>query len=225
MTRDYSNFDRYYNELISDIYAQPPDDKHTDAIKAIVLNWINILKIDSVLDVGCGEGIAQDFLRDGIQYEGIAIGADVIKAQAKGRNVVGRDFNFLEDYGDDTWNLILARHALEHSPFPLLTLMEWHRVSSKWLCVVLPNPEHYTFTGRNHYSVMEAHQAGWILRRAGWKLKKFFMNTEEIWFLCEKKPRISYEGWAKVPLTTELHEFERDKFRRKNQIIIMGNYK
>lgn len=220
--RNYSNFDKYYDELLGDIYAQPPDEKHTNDTKSLIYSWLFSLNITSVLDVGCGEGEAQDFFRecsDKINYEGIALGADVKHAQSKGRNVYEADFNFLELAEDNTYDLILARHALEHSPFPLITLMEWHRIGKLYLCVVLPNPEHYTFTGRNHYSVMGSHQSAWLLRRAGWKIRRFYMTNEEIWFLCQKYPRISYEGWAEVPLGQKVYAFERDKLNIKGKMI------
>jgi hypothetical protein len=35
------------------------------------------------------------------------------------------DFHFI-DSGGEIYDLIFARHALEHSPMPILALMEWH---------------------------------------------------------------------------------------------------
>ena len=208
--RDYSRFDGYYNELITDIYGQPSDEGHLRDMKSIITRWVLPLGISSVLDVGCGEGTASIFFKEAdISYTGIAIGEDVEKAVSAGRNVFEQDFNFINS--DATYDLIFSRHSLEHSPFPLITLMDWHRISNKWLCVVLPNPDYYKYIGRNHYSVLNQHRAAWLLRRAGWKMNKFFMNKEEIWFLCVKKPRISYEGWTKTPLDERVYEFERDK--------------
>ena len=208
--RDYTYIDKYYDELLGDVYAQPTDSGHTKLSNEVIREWIFPLHISSVLDVGAGEGDAQILLEQkGIGYTGIAIGEDVVKGKKAGHNLVEGDFNFLSYTGFD---LVLSRHSLEHSPFPLITLMEWHRVSNHYLCLVLPNPLHYTYVGRNHYSVMEAHQAGWLLRRAGWKVKKFYLSKEEIWFLAEKVSRISYEGWAKTPLDGRVHELERDTY-------------
>ena len=107
--------------------------------------------------------------------------------------------------------IIFSRHYLEHSPFPLLTLMEWHRVSKKYLCLVLPNPEYFTYVGRNHYAVMgDKTQIRWLLRRAGWKIIKRKYTEFEYRYLCEKKERIGYEGWAEIPLPTYIYENDRD---------------
>lgn len=136
------------------------------------------------------------FERHNVTYEGVAIGEDVQVAQSKGRNVKKMDFTFL-DYSDKSFDLVFARHALEHSPFPLITLMEWHRVAKSWLGIVLPAPEWYTYKGLNHYSVMEKGQIENLLERAGWRPiwmdvdEKAFGKTaavkpHEYWYMCEK---------------------------------------
>ena len=205
--RAYNRFDEYYEELLQDIYPQPSDEWHTEEMSRIINEWVAPLGIGSVLDVGCGEGEAQEFfLQHDIAYWGIAQGNDVIAAGT--RNVSEADFNFI-DSNDNSYDLVFSRHSLEHSPFPLITLMEWHRVSSKWLCLVLPNPAHFTFVGRNHYSVMDASQSAWILRRAGWVIEKFRISPEELWFLCYKMPRLGPQGWA-AELNRNIHEYERD---------------
>ena len=205
--RAYTNFDSYYEELLGDIYAQPPDKWHKEEMEKVVTKWIVPLGISSVLDVGCGEGeIKELFEGHGISYFGVALDRDV--KNAKPGNVIEKDFNFLGNMSGV--HLIFSRHSLEHSPYPLLTLMEWHRVSMNWLCLVVPNPKHFTFVGRNHYSVMDATQTAWILRRAGWKIQKINITQTEFWFLCTKEPRLGYEGWAKEPLANKIYEFERD---------------
>lgn len=206
--RDYLHLDQYYSELLEDIYPQPPDHWHMAEMKNVIDNWIASLGVSTILDVGCGEGEAQEYFeRCGIDYHGVAFGQDVALARAAGRTVFEQDFNFLPY---ERFDLIFSRHSLEHSPFPLLTLMEWHRIATKWLCLITPNPRHFTYTGRNHYSVLDASQMAWLLRRAGWKIKKVRLTSIEFWFLCEKMPRIGYEGWARTPLSPVQYEFERD---------------
>jgi SAM-dependent methyltransferase len=74
------------------------------------------------------------------------------------------------DFDSESFDLVYSRHSLEHSPFPLLTLMEWHRIAKHWLLVILPNPEHYGWAGKNHYGVMNWEQAEYFLDRSGWKV-------------------------------------------------------
>lgn len=197
--RDYKHIDRYLNQLYGDIYAQPEDDGHGGLAKKVVDFWMErMTTCHSVLDCGAGEGFCQPLFEHwGISYEGIAIGHDVTIAQNKGRNVKKMDFSFL-DYPENSFDLVFSRHSLEHSPFPLLTLMEWYRVSRSWLGIVLPAPEWYTYKGLNHYSVMNKEQIENILDRAGWSVlwhdvdeqpfnKEGVMKPHEYWYMCEKK--------------------------------------
>lgn len=209
--RDYKRIDSYLNILAKDIYPQPPDDEHTSLAKEIIDICMPYIGCESVLDIGAGQGMGEAMFKAHFvnNYEGIALGSDVEEAQKLGRNVKEMDFHFLE-YPDDSFQLVFARHVLEHSPMPLLALMEWHRVSSLYLLLVLPAPEHYGYIGRNHYSVMGKQQAKWLLRRAGWHVVAKGYTDTEYRFLCEKLPVLGYEGFAKIPLSTQLYEEDRD---------------
>lgn len=199
--RDYSHIDQYINRLYRDIYEQPEDDGHTQLAQKVIDFWMSrMTTCHSVLDVGCGQGFCQDmFEKWGIQYEGIALGEDVVIAQQQGRNVKKMDFSFL-DYSDNSVDLVFSRHSLEHSPMPLLTLMEWSRVSTNWLGVILPAHEWYTYRGKNHYSVMTTEQIENLLDISGWNViwkdihtqpfKKDNPNSiipNEYWYMSEKK--------------------------------------
>lgn len=199
--RDFTHINSYLDKLYGDIYQQPEDAGHTRYAQKVIDHWCSrMTTCKSVLDVGCGEGFCQPmFEKWGVKYEGVAIGEDVINAQAKGRNVKRMDFSFLE-YPDNSFDLIFARHSLEHSPMPVITLMEWARVSTNWLGIVLPAPEWYTYTGLNHYSVMNMEQVKNLLNVAGWKVmwedihfelfdkeKPESRTPNEYWLMCEKK--------------------------------------
>lgn len=187
--RDFSNMNRYMNSLLGDIYEQPPDPGHIQMLREVFHNWIpQLTSVKTVLDMGCGEvAIAEPFFKTlNIEYTGITLGKEATIARKRGRNVVNMDFNFLE-FEDNSFDLIWSRHSLEHSPMPLLTLMEWGRVGKDFLCLILPNPDHFGWVGRNHYSVMNAPHAKWLLERAKWRaIWEDFSNAQEIRFMCEK---------------------------------------
>jgi SAM-dependent methyltransferase len=218
--RNYENFDRHYDELLGDVYPQPIDDGHLANMTDVIMRWIAPLNVVSVIDMGCGDGDAKYiFDKLGIQYWGNSLNLDGVDKNLINTYIFKDDFNFVSFVNkDDTIDLVYSRHSLEHSPFPLLTLMEWHRVSNHWLCLVLPNPKHYTYAGRNHYSVMNATHAAWILRRAGWKMRRVSIRKDEMWYLCEKANRIGYEGWAEAPLANKIYEFERDLGNMQGEI-------
>lgn len=217
MEKDYEKFDRYYRELMTDIYPQPQTtthDGHFIRAYRIIRKWIPRIQPRNVLDVGCGEGFCQCIFEEfGVkEYLGLSLGEDVVIAKKNGRTVKEMDFNFV-DLPDDSFDLVFARHALEHSPFPIITLMEWHRLSYRWLILVLPKPLDGTigYIGRNHYSVAGSHtQIRWWLRRAGWRVVDKFHSDDEFRYLCVKMSRISYEGWEGVPLSWETHQADKD---------------
>lgn len=189
--RDYIYLDKYLDELQEDIYPQPPDVIHTDLAKRIIDMWIPMIDVKDVLDVGCGEAFCQKFFEDhNITYRGVCLGKDFKEAARLGRHVMEEDFHFLPD-GEETWDLVFARHALEHSPMPLIALMEWHRVARKHLILVLPKPKFWLFLGRNHYSVVTASQARFLLHRSGWEIMQEDHSHEwEYRFLCRKVERV-----------------------------------
>lgn len=167
--RNYHNIDQHLNALLGDIYNQPEDAGHTELALSTINRWMSALpECKSVLDVGCGTGFCQPmFERWGVDYKGIALGEDVITAQELGHNVRRMDFSFL-DFEDNSFDLIFSRHSLEHSFSPLLSLMEWHRVSKNWLGIVIPAPEHFGYRGRNHNYVLNKDQWMNLLEKTGW---------------------------------------------------------
>lgn len=208
--RNYSNMEEHLNSLLEDVYPQPSDIGHDALLEEVMSEWAEPLtRIKSVLDVGCGSStIAYPYFKSReIQYTGIALGEDSsIHSDA---TVLDMDMSFL-DFADESYDAIFARHVLEHSPMPLLTLMEWHRVASKFLFLVLPNPAHFGYIGRNHYSVMQVQQVRWLLRRSGWRIISKNYTGTEYRFFCEKLPVIGYEGYAAIPLDPEIYEEDRD---------------
>lgn len=189
MHRNFLNLEHYLNRLLGDDYGQSPDAGHTAMIRDVFHKWIvNVKPLHSVLDVGCGAVcIAEPFFTKlGVAYTGITLGKDYVVAKGKGKNVYVMDMTFM-DFLDDTFEMIWCRHTLEHSPMPLLTLMEFYRVARNWLCLILPNPEYYGRSGQNHYSVLYDDQWEFLMARAGWRpVWKDFSNTTEYRYLAEK---------------------------------------
>jgi len=166
--RNYHNFDKYLNNIYSDIYEQPPDDGHT-LFASVAINWANQnSNIQNVLDVGCGQGFCRNlFIDKGVPWRGITTGKDYTICQRMGFPVMDNPVTFL-DLKDDEVDTVFARHILEHSPFPILTLMEWKRVSTGDLILVYPAYEYWGVGGRNHYYVLDKERLWYNLTRAGW---------------------------------------------------------
>lgn len=196
--RDYRNLDLYLDVLAGDIYPQPPDPGHISMAEAAINQWVgNLMECKTVLDVGCGQGIAAPMLQNfGLDYTGVTLGNDYAVCRSHGLKVYNMDFHFL-DFPDNSFDLILSRHSLEHSPMPLLALMEWFRVSKSWLMLILPNAEHYGWAGLNHYSVLHPNQAEFLLDKAGWHIIwSDFEDKSELRYMCEKIRSSHYERYV-----------------------------
>lgn len=197
--RNFLNVNRYLDILLEDIYPQPLDKGHTDMTGQVIYKWCGSIQCRNVLDVGCGQGVAVPFFNElGIEYTGVTLGQDYAVCKSLGLNVYKQDFTFL-DFPDESFDLIFSRHSLEHSPMPLITLMEWERVSRNLLCLVLPNPEWYKWVGLNHYSVMHPTQVEALLDRAGWHIIwSDFDEPQELRYMCEKKHKGHYDKYLEA---------------------------
>lgn len=185
----------YLDELKDDVYPQPVDKGHLEWSREVIDSWENeIRECRTILDVGCGEAFVQPFFTVfGAYYLGICLNkTDVSTAKLYRRNVILKDFHDLG--GLPEFDFVFSRHSLEHSPAPLLTLMEWHTHCKKYLGLVLPNPEYFGWAGRNHYSVMNPDQASFMLDRAGFSVVRFDETQYELRYLCARisRPRPFY---------------------------------
>lgn len=102
------------------------------------------LKIESILDAGCGEGFTMDKLLknevgkriEGIEYEKNAIDfgkklfPDLIIKQGSVYEL---------PYKDNSFDLIICTEVLEHLEDPTKALKEMLRVSKKYLMISVPN--------------------------------------------------------------------------------------
>ena len=207
MTRDFSNINRYLDELVVDIYPQPEDENHSIWME----RFIDELPLDyeTVLDIGCGQGYSSYlFGLKSKKWVGVTLGEDYKVCKNRNLEVYCLDFSFLNRFDDGFFDLLFCRHVLEHSPMPLLTLMEWRRVSKRYLAVVLPSPKEFKYFGRNHYSVMNNTQFLWLAARAGWHaILKDYTEPMELRYVLEKaEPRIEYPHESETDFINEYGE-------------------
>jgi len=202
--RDYTRIELYLNNLEKDIYPQPPDPGHKawaeDAIRKFTPHDVN-----SVLDVGCGQGFCKPLFESlSVNWTGVTLGgADFQKAKDMVGSVYHADATFLP-FKNAQFDMIFARHILEHSPMPLFTLMEWHFVAGKYLLLIAPSHEYWNFYGKNHYSVLNKHQLWWLLARAGWEIveREDFYTSDKLFMdyfrLGHKEAERVYPGSPEI---------------------------
>lgn len=160
--RDYARVDAHLDKLIRDVYPQPPDAGHTRWATEVLTRWLPLFACEhkTLLDVGCGQGFCKPIVNGlGWQWTGVTVGEDYEACVKQGvAPVFQADMTFLP-VDDGAYDVVFARHVIEHSPMPLVTLMEWRRVMASFLILVIPRPEAYGGGGRNHYYVLP--EANW----------------------------------------------------------------
>lgn len=152
----------FFNRIQGETYAEVPSVLHADVTARMLERFFAKCKIPhgaTVLDVGCGQGVAlEHFAAQGLQATGIALNeVDVTTCRSKGYNVFQMDQSFL-DFPDCHFDMIWCRHCLEHSFSPLFTLFELKRVlkNGGYLYIEVPAPDTICQhqANPNHYSVL-----------------------------------------------------------------------
>lgn len=179
---------RFYNEWLytAHIYAEGDSPFHKDITKQMVEHYVdplNLPKDSRILDMGCGPGYFLDEMteRGYTNLEGVTLSLEDIKmCEEKGHTVKQYDISFLpqsEGYYDESIDFIFLRHALEHSPYPIFTLMEYNRVlkqgSKMYIELPAPDCERRHEYNSNHYSILGANQWAALLTRTGFKVDTF----------------------------------------------------
>lgn len=115
------------------------------------------------LSVGCGDGTELQFLPGDT-----VVGIDINPVN-KRSNVDTGDMHDLP-YQDGEYDLVYARDVLEHAVAPVAAMAEMSRVSSKYVCIVLPDE---IWTERpEHLIIPNDRQLMNLAEKAGLALKK-----------------------------------------------------
>lgn len=109
-----------------------------------LLDVVKDLKINSVLDVGCGEGFTLNKLYEskiGKRLEGVDFLKTAIELGRKTHPnlILNQGDIYKLKYQDNTFDLVMATEVLEHLEDPKKGLKELIRVSKKYLLLSVPN--------------------------------------------------------------------------------------
>ena len=177
---------RLYNEYLytSHITAELDSEYHKQVTKDVVkkiIDPINLPKDAFILDLGCGPGYFMDEMkeREYTNVTGITLSLeDIALCESKGHKTKRLDISFLpqkEGYHDESVDFIFLRHALEHSPYPIFTLMEYNRVLKQhakiYIEVPAPDCERHHESLLNHYSIFGLRQLIALLQRTGFDIE------------------------------------------------------
>jgi SAM-dependent methyltransferase len=179
---------KMYNEWLytSHVYAEGNSEFHKQLTTQVVETYVDpleLLKDANILDLGCGPGYFLDEMksRDYTNLTGVTLSSeDVEICNSKGHNTKRYDLSFLpqkDGYYDESVDFIFLRHALEHSPYPIFSLMEYNRVlkqgSKIYIEVPAPDCDRRHEMNLNHYSILGHNQLAALLIRTGFTIDKF----------------------------------------------------
>jgi SAM-dependent methyltransferase len=183
---------KFYNEWLytAHIYDEGESGFHKQLTTQVVKEYIDPLNLPKdavVLDLGCGPGYFLDEMkqRGYTNMTGVTLSPGDIKlCESKGHVVKPYDLSFLpqkDGYYDESVDFIFLRHALEHSPYPIFSLMEYNRILKQggkiYIEVPAPDCDRKHETNLNHYSILGSTQLAALIDRTGFTINAF--NTLE----------------------------------------------
>lgn len=179
---------KFYNEWLytAHIYDEGESPYHKQLTTQVVENYVDPLDLPknaSILDLGCGPGYFLDEMkkRGYTNTVGVTLSPGDIKlCQDKGHTIKQYDLSFLpqkDGYYDESVDFIFLRHALEHSPYPIFSLIEYNRILKQggkmYIEVPAPDCERKHEWNLNHYSIMGSNQLIALLQRTGFDVNVF----------------------------------------------------
>jgi ubiquinone/menaquinone biosynthesis C-methylase UbiE len=188
--RDYRHLDRHLDDLAADVYRELPTEHHASAAHDAIDRLVAGLGVESAVELGCGTAPSLDRLRElGVATHGVSLGSEPCA-----HPVTRADMHF-SGLPSASHDLVVARHALEHSPMPLLLLLEIHRITRRYALVVVPCDERAWVEWPNHYSVFGKETWRTLFRRARFRIVAegdgpLEPASTEWRFLLEKSDRI-----------------------------------
>jgi SAM-dependent methyltransferase len=211
---------KFYNEWLytNHVYEEGDSAMHETLTTKVVESYIDPLAIPKdavILDMGCGPGYFLDEMRkrDYTNVTGVTLSPGDIEICTKnGHTAKSYDLSFLpqkDGFYDESVDFIFLRHALEHSPYPIFTLMEYNRVLKQggkiYIEVPAPDCDRKFEFNDNHYSILGSTQLIALLKRTGFDINKFDV--------------MEFEVTAPVPADGE-GEVEYQKFTEKYFCIV-----
>jgi SAM-dependent methyltransferase len=179
---------KFYNEWLytAHIYEEGDSQFHKQLTSQVITQYIdplNIPKNAKILDLGCGPGYFLDEMkqREYTDLTGVTLSPGDIKiCEDKGHTIKAYDLSFLpqkDGYFDESVDFIFLRHALEHSPYPIFSLMEYNRILKQggklYIEVPAPDTQRKHEWNLNHYSILGEQQLAALLDRTGFAINRF----------------------------------------------------
>lgn len=194
---------KFYNEWLytAHIYDEGDSQMHkglTEEVTRQYIDPLNLPKNSKILDLGCGPGYFLDEMktRGYTDLTGVTLSPGDIKiCEEKGHTIKKYDLSFIpqsEGYFDESVDFVFLRHALEHSPYPIFSLMEYNRILKQFgkIYIEVPQPgcERMHETNLNHYSILGKEQLAALIVRTGFNIDRFENFEFDVEFPNDEDP-------------------------------------
>lgn len=154
-----------------------------------------------VLDAGCGEGVLSILMaQKGASVIGIDISAPNVEAAQKRAGGLGVAVSFIVGdaeelpFADNSFDLVVSSHVIEHLPDPIKGLRELHRATRGLAVIAMPtclNPAAWVLLGGDNY---------WTLsKRSLFAIPLGFLRTVAALLQGSEGPQEGYAGHNELP--------------------------
>lgn len=161
---NYEVVDKYVKLFGSEIQSQPISNFEGWACSQVYNEFLSDLNISSVLELGAGAGTLLSLFPEHVKKDGLSMGKE-------NALYIEGDMN-TPPIDDKTYDLVLARHCVEHSLLPLIMLCEMARITKKYALVVVPVCSKDMANMINHYSVFTDISWEALFKKSGFKIMK-----------------------------------------------------
>lgn len=179
---NFEKFQRYKQQALSTVYSEVPGGFHDRIIPEFAQRFLPTFDLQPnacIIDIGCGPGLfAQAAHKLGyVDVTGVTLSPDDVAAcESAGFKITHADMSDLP-WADGSVDFIWCRHALEHSPYPLFTLYEFHRVLKPGgqAFIEVPAPDNQRTwmheNNPNHYSILGNKMWQGLFSKAGFETR------------------------------------------------------
>lgn len=161
---NYDTVDAYVTKFSREILTQGKENHEGWACQQVYDEFLAELDVYSVLELGAGSGTLLDMFPTHIQRDGLSMGKER-------ETYIEGDMN-TPPIGDKMYDLVMARHCVEHSLMPLIMLCEMARITKKYALVVVPVCSQDIAEMINHYAVFTPTSWRALFKKAGFKIVK-----------------------------------------------------
>lgn len=181
-----------------------PTARHT---RRLIQSLLRTVQFESVLDVGCGDGLVLSQLRKdypgvrlaGTEFSSVAV--EMTKSRNPGVEIFQLDLSL--GFLDDPFDLVLCIDVLEHIPDDLTALKHLQRMTSKYLLLAVPLgplfPQEKILLGHVHgYSRQEVDQK---IGDAGFRIVQKIQWGTPFYNIVRRLTQKSDPGGTSKPMT------------------------